>query len=252
MSHAEQIDFFRTVIETFPEKFQGEVIDIGSLDINGGPHLLFKAARYVGVDLESGPNVNHVIPSQEIGLDSSQFDVVMSSECLEHNAFYRETLAQMSRLAKPGGLVVWSCAGLGRLEHGTSRSNTVVDAPFVVATGNEYYQNVTAKMAKRSINHSGWFLTYKFFYNEESRDTYFVGLKRGIGEDSADQTAVRGLFNRLQSDYKMHFWRIRYLCYAIGIDRIFFSAIAGLTFLKRNYVRKLRSRNSIILRIVGR
>jgi 2-polyprenyl-3-methyl-5-hydroxy-6-metoxy-1,4-benzoquinol methylase len=50
------------------------------------------------------------------------FDVVISCEVMEHNPFWVATLTNMIRLLKPGGLLVMSCATIGRKEHGTARS----------------------------------------------------------------------------------------------------------------------------------
>ena len=67
MAHIEQLEFFNRVFKSFPEVFlnaSSKVIDIGSLDINGGPHELLDL-DYLGTDIGEGRNVNLVCPSPE-------------------------------------------------------------------------------------------------------------------------------------------------------------------------------------------
>lgn len=95
--------FFGDVVAAFPGHFAGRVLDIGSLDINGGPHTLFTSAEYVGVDLGSGPNVTHVGRGEDLTLPDGRFDVAMSSECFEHNRAWRATVSNMIRMTRRGG-----------------------------------------------------------------------------------------------------------------------------------------------------
>ena len=117
MAHTDQIQFFQQVIQHFPGFFSGKVIDIGSNDINGGPHKYVNASEYVGVDLGPGTNVNLVSRGEEVQLPSGYFDVAMSSECFEHAPTWRAILLNMIRMTRPGGLVAFSCATTGRPEH---------------------------------------------------------------------------------------------------------------------------------------
>ena len=61
MSHKEQIDFFLMLKQKFPQMFsEVDVLEIGSLDINGSIRGLFDAKTYIGVDLDNGPSVDVV------------------------------------------------------------------------------------------------------------------------------------------------------------------------------------------------
>ena len=80
-------------------------MDIGSLEINGGPHLMLKAQEYVGVDLAKGFNVNLVSRGEDVALPSNYFDASISSECFEHNPNWRSTLHNMTRMTRRGGLL---------------------------------------------------------------------------------------------------------------------------------------------------
>lgn len=198
------MDFFESVFITFKEfiesqNFQG-VIDLGSHDSSGGPHnLLPIGTRYVGVDLSAGDNVHLISPIELLDLPSLSFSIAISSEVLEHNPFWRETLFQLCRLSSPGGLVVWTCAGIGRKEHGTSRSDGGITAPFVIQLGREYYKNISAHEAENSFDHSLWFSAWQYFENFESRDTYFVGLR--IGNSDIEMTNFQQFIEELRPKY---------------------------------------------------
>jgi len=184
MAHSEQLAFFQTVLIEFADYFKGQeflgFVDLGSLNINGGPQEFIPAnLRYVGVDLGAGPNVDLICPIELIDLPSQSFSVAISSEMLEHNPFWRESLFQMCRLSAPGGLIVWTCAGIGRPEHGTTRTDGGSAAPFVTQAGVEYYKNISAKDAYNSFNHNNWFDKYQYFENFDCKDTYFIGLRKG-------------------------------------------------------------------------
>ena len=76
MSHKEQIDFFMSIKNKFPEMFNGvSVLEVGSLDINGSIRNLFDATIYIGVDLEEGPSVDVIGQGQELSYDDKFFDV---------------------------------------------------------------------------------------------------------------------------------------------------------------------------------
>jgi len=221
MAHIEQLYFFTLCFDAFPEIFKkstSKVIDLGSLDINGGPQRLLHL-NYTGTDIGEGPNVDLVCPSQELGFESGTFDSAISSECFEHNPFWRESLGQMARLTRPGGVVIWSAAGIGRAIHGTSTSkDNGVSAPFV-ATSSDYYRNLDALTARKAINHTGWFSHYIFLENLVSNDTYFVGLRHG--STKAQKIAVEKLITELKDKYgDVNKFRIRRLFYELGLTRV--------------------------------
>ncbi len=191
VAHFEQTQFFCDVFDTFPEIFKSNsgfrIIDFGSLNINGGPHDHIANTQYVGVDLGPGPNVDLVSPGELVDLPSNSFDAAISSECFEHNPFWKETFMQMCRLTKPNAIVAFTCAGIGRQEHGTTRSDNGTSAPLVVEMGREYYHNVSKKEVLTSLNVSGWFDSYFCFENFKNKDTYFMGIRTGSNPDFLDR-----------------------------------------------------------------
>jgi SAM-dependent methyltransferase len=173
--------FFKSCIDSFPELFSGKVIDIGALDINGGPHRLLISSEYEGVDVAEGKNVTLVSKGEDVDRQSNYFDVSMSSECFEHNPSWRATLYNMIRMTKPLGLVVFSCASNGRPEHGTSRSDGGSAAPLTVQQGQEYYQNVSRSMVLSVLDQSQ-FQEFRIYRNLKSCDLYFIGIKAPHGD----------------------------------------------------------------------
>jgi SAM-dependent methyltransferase len=182
MAHAAQLKFFELVFSfVFPkQESKVQVIDFGSLDINGGPHQLLGSStcNYVGVDIDKGDNVSIVMPGELVDFPSSTFKIAMSSELFEHTPAWREILYNMCRLTQPGGIVVFTCAGRFRREHGTSRSDNGYSAPFVVAQGVEYYGNVSASSISRAFSLDYWFDRYRLFEAQNFKDTYFVGIRK--------------------------------------------------------------------------
>ena len=204
MAHIEQLAFFQTVLLKFSDYLKSEdflgFVDLGSLNINGGPQeFIPQSSRYIGVDLGEGPNVDIICPIELIDLPSQSFSVAISSEMLEHNPFWLEALFTMCRLTTPGGLIVWTCAGIGRPEHGTTRTDGGSAAPFVTQMGVEYYKNISAKEALNSFNHNIWFDKYAYFENFESKDTYFIGLRKG--STTKNKKNFEDLVDQFSSDY---------------------------------------------------
>lgn len=197
-AHPDQLEFFADVIGCFPEQFAGAVLDIGSMDINGGPHTLINPRHYVGVDLIPGPNVTVVGRSQELDLPSASFSVAMSSECFEHDPDWRTALRVMIDATAEGGVVVVSCATRGRREHGTTRADGGFASPGTVALGQEHYANVGIAEVAAVIRHDDFDRWYALVNGRRS-DLYVVGLRPGASED--DLSRMADLATRLQARY---------------------------------------------------
>jgi SAM-dependent methyltransferase len=180
MAHENQQEFFKKVKYMFPEHFEEvAVCDIGSLDINGNNRFLFTDYTYVGVDIGYGKNVDVVSKGHEYK-PGKQFDVVISSECFEHDMYYKETIQNIcENLLTPGGIFIFSCATTGRHEHGTRRT-TPIDSPFTAIEGewSDYYRNVTQQDVEDAIDLEKYFLIHHFYTNEETKDLYFWGVKK--------------------------------------------------------------------------
>lgn len=181
MSHPQQRQFCLNVKEKYKKYFSKcLVVDIGSLDINGNNRGLFEDCLYLGVDVAPGKNVDFVCKGHELSLPNESVDVVVSTECFEHDRFYKKTLLNIFRILKPGGLLFFSCATTGRPEHGTKRT-TPEDAPLLSKYGNwsNYYKNLTEEDIRAVLDLDQGFSEYDFSVDESSFDLYFCGIKNG-------------------------------------------------------------------------
>jgi|SRR5882672_3201787 len=176
MAHPEQRDFCQAIKKHWPEYFKGvDVLDVGSLDINGSNRFLFENSAYTGVDIGEGKNVDIVSKGHEFN-PGKQYDTVISTECFEHDKFWKETIQNCIRLLKPKGLFLFTCATTGRQEHGTSRT-TPKDSPFSHLQFDDYYMNLT-KDDILSIPELESFSEIEFSTNDKTKDLYFYGIKK--------------------------------------------------------------------------
>jgi SAM-dependent methyltransferase len=156
------------------------VAEIGSYAVNDSIRRYFAwASEYIGVDLVAGPGVDVVMQGHEFG-ESNTFDAAISCEVFEHNPAWLETFVNMIRIVRPGGLVLFTCATTGRLEHGTARTDPAL-SPGTSNRGWQYYRNLTCKDFRRSLDLSSHFAFHRFFHVARSHDLFFVGLKHKSG-----------------------------------------------------------------------
>jgi SAM-dependent methyltransferase len=169
--HQAQINFCLSVKQKHPELFKGvDVLDIGSLDINGNNRYLFEDYTYTGVDLGPGKNVDIVSKGHEYN-PSKKFDVVISTECFEHDKYWRQTIQNGIKLLEPNGLFLFTCASEGRPEHGTDEFESWA-SPY----SNTYYKNLIEKDVWPYLK--GRFNPYIIKYNNIDCDLYFYGIKK--------------------------------------------------------------------------
>jgi hypothetical protein len=187
MSHKAQQDFCLWVRDMYPQYFNGKVvIDIGSLDINGSNRQYFKKCEYTGVDIIAGKNVDRIGRAHEllpeIGYNTyfnnverqyekkPRVETIISTEALEHDVFYRETLHAMYYSLVPRGLMIITAAGEGRQEHGTS-NHSPADSPAT----NDYYKNISNEMFAEVLPPE---LFDVYFLRQINCDLQFFGIKR--------------------------------------------------------------------------
>jgi SAM-dependent methyltransferase len=99
------------------------VLEVGSYDINGSirPQLeSFGPSEYVGVDIEAGPCVDVVCAAEglEQRFGRASFDVVLTTEMLEHVRDWRTVVSNLKSVLRPGGLLVITTRSPGFPLHG--------------------------------------------------------------------------------------------------------------------------------------
>lgn len=113
------------------------VLEIGSLDVNGGVRSLFEnASHYHGIDVTDGPGVDEVADGAD-WQPTRQFDVVVSTEVLEHAPRWRDVVRNAWAAVVGGGTCIITCATEPREPH------SAVDG-WEVREG-EWYANVAAR-----------------------------------------------------------------------------------------------------------
>jgi len=171
MAHQAQKDFFIKVKEKFPQHFKGvNVIDFGSRNINGSLKELFEVSNYIGIDIHEGDNVDIVCRAKDFTA-VHEIDTVVSASMLEHDEDWLESLLNMYKQLKKGGLMVVSAAGPGFQEHGTARTYGQEWGP-----NPNYYKNIDYAMLLGfffQINPSQLY----FEYGNQGYDTYFYLIK---------------------------------------------------------------------------
>ncbi len=121
------------------------VLEVGALDVNGSPRRVLEPlgpAEYVGVDMREGPKVDRVCQASEIvdlyGPES--FDVIVSTEMLEHAVDWWGAVSNMKRALRPGGLLLLTTRSPGFPLHdhpGDHWRFTVQDAREIFADMDE-------------------------------------------------------------------------------------------------------------------
>tara|TARA_R100000388_G_scaffold47110_1_gene35582 strand:- start:589 stop:1131 length:543 start_codon:yes stop_codon:yes gene_type:complete len=180
MAHKQQFEFVEKVKSLFPSYFRDSLVyDFGSLDINGNNKVHFEGGKYVGIDIGEGKNVDVVSLAHEFVADKKA-DVVISTEMLEHDMYWRKSLEKMLSVLKPNGLLVITCATTGRREHGTSQSSDS-DSPFTsqIEGWSDYYKNLTIEDVASVLHPPKNF--EPFFENATTKfpcDYQFYGIKK--------------------------------------------------------------------------
>lgn len=86
----------------------GLCLDAGSYNINGTyKPIVPQTYKYMGLDLEEGPNVDVVSKNMyDWPCDSDIIDLVISGQCLEHVEDTHRWIKEIYRICKPGGLAI--------------------------------------------------------------------------------------------------------------------------------------------------
>lgn len=84
------------------------IVDVGSQDLNGSYRPLFAQPpwRYIGVDVTQAANVEVILhdPYNWVELEEGSADVIIAGQTFEHTEYVWESMRQIARTLKPGGL----------------------------------------------------------------------------------------------------------------------------------------------------
>lgn len=103
--HPSVMTFVREQVAHYNLAFTKKVLEVGSLDVNGSVRPLFgPKSDYIGVDVCRGPGVDLVLEqATHLPFEDGRFEVVVSTEMLEHCARPVPMIAEMARVLKAGG-----------------------------------------------------------------------------------------------------------------------------------------------------
>jgi glycosyltransferase involved in cell wall biosynthesis len=108
---------------TRADVFNKDVLEVGSQDVNGSPReivLPLGPRTYWGVDCVKGKGVDLVLDVQKIAehFGPNSFDLVVSTEMMEHAEHWREAISVMKTVLRPGGVLLVTARGPGFPYHG--------------------------------------------------------------------------------------------------------------------------------------
>jgi len=179
--HIQAKDFTLFVKDIYPNYFiNKKVLDVGSGDINGNNKFLFENCEYDGNDVIQANNVTIVSKTKDLLFLDETFDTIISTECFEHDSSYKDSLKKIYKMLKPDGLFCFTCASTGRAEHGTRRTspNDSYGTIGGIDDMQDYYKNLNIIDINEVLDLNKLFSNWQSYYNAESKDLYFVGIKR--------------------------------------------------------------------------
>ena len=120
--HPSVLDFLRSSVRQ-SEIFGKEVLEVGSQNVNGSPREIIGPMgprKYIGIDFQLGADVDLALRVEDLvtyfGLD--RFDVVISTEMLEHARDWRTAVEQMKAVLGPSGMLIITTRSPGFPFHG--------------------------------------------------------------------------------------------------------------------------------------
>ncbi|MEM4834260.1 MAG: class I SAM-dependent methyltransferase [Thermosphaera sp.] len=112
------IEFFHEYVE--PEEFyKKRVLEVGSKYVNGSvrPFIerFLNPREYIGIDIEPGKYVDILLPAEKIVeyFGEESFDVIVSTEVLEHVRDWRAVINNMKRALREGGIMYITTRSFG-------------------------------------------------------------------------------------------------------------------------------------------
>jgi SAM-dependent methyltransferase len=95
-----------------------KVLEIGALQVYGGARACIESrqpAEYIGVDVEKGPGVDLVCDAEKLMdiFSDESFDIVYSTELLEHVVNPKIVISNMKRLCKRNGTILITTRSYG-------------------------------------------------------------------------------------------------------------------------------------------
>lgn len=93
------------------EVFDKSVLEVGSKNVNGTVRhdvMLLRPKEYIGVDIEAGDGVDEIVNAYDLvkHFGEERFDIVISTEMVEHVQDWVKVFDNMKRVLKPNGILL--------------------------------------------------------------------------------------------------------------------------------------------------
>ena len=98
------------------ELTHARTLEVGSYDVNGTVAPIF-FGPYWGVDMRPGPGVDQVADGEHLPFPDDAYEVVISTETLEHVRRPWVFVPELARVCEPGGVVILTTVGYAFPEH---------------------------------------------------------------------------------------------------------------------------------------
>jgi len=195
MAHFEQMQFFEAAKQSLiPDGKKISVLEVGSHNVNGGLRSIFPNSDYLGIDLSPGDGVDIVYDGSNFDfLNKKKFDLIISGEVFEHNPNYKSNVKSLRKHLKKDGFLIISTATLGRLEHGTRRTNINM-SPGTAEVDWNYYQNVSKGSLRRALKSSEYNILI-LQYNHWVNDLYCIASGSDMIPDNLKEIKERVRLN---------------------------------------------------------
>lgn len=102
-----------------PEEIRHKrILEVGSCNVNGSPRDIvepMKPNQYIGVDAGPGRGVDMIVNAEHLWqkFERESFDVVLSTQMLEHVVNWKRIVSQLKLMVRPNGLLYVTTASPG-------------------------------------------------------------------------------------------------------------------------------------------
>lgn len=152
--HSAAMEFIFTSFHSWRgDKDNLDILEIGSLDINGSVRPMFKPFQvtYTGIDMQEGPGVDIVVDAAKF-INFEDYDVVVCAEVFEHTPYWPQILQNSYNNLRPGGIFIATMAGEGRYPHSAIDQNPIREWEHYSNIGWWELQQTLKKVGFKDVN----------------------------------------------------------------------------------------------------